>query len=440
VTQSPHLSIEARLTRSAPGPVLLAQPPAAGPAGTRVAGLVATDDRGTPLDVRQHAGSYVVGAPRAGAIRFRYRLDVQHLVADGSTGAGLDFQRLYAVTRSLFVAPDPTAYRKTDRAYPIVLVDVLPPPGWQVVGAWRRLGEDFQPADGDDLLGAVLAAAPDFRLYHDSAGGAEWSLAIRGRRYFPDSALTAAIGASLSLAAEALGPVPVPLVSYTAELGHKGRMSGSLQGRASIGLVWEPSETLERARLHDVFHETLHLWFGGAMEAERWWTEGVTDYLAARLLARWRQQPQDLATLCYESLRRYQRIGHRLRMSMAEENRRHVPGDNTKLLVYRKGMLAGLLLDAGIRRASGGERSLDDVARALLALASTRRNRNVSEEEIGAAVAAAGGTAARRLWVRVALGTEPLTERDVADALAAVTGQAFRPPDVNARIRKELRR
>jgi predicted metalloprotease with PDZ domain len=174
------------------------------------------------------------------------------------------------------------------------------------------------------------------------------------------------------------------------------------------------------------------------METERWWTEGVTDYVAARLLARWRGRPEDLAALCFESLRNYQRIEHRFRMTMAEESRRRIPGDNTEQLVYRKGMLTGLLLDAAIRRASGGRRSLDDVARSLLALASTRRDRHVREEEIGIAVTAAGGEAAHLVWTRVAEGTVPLAEPDVADALGVVTGQLFEPPAVNAKIRKEL--
>jgi len=418
--------------------VSVVAPPEDGPAGTTVVGLVATDDRGVSLDVRRQGRTYLIGATRGGPIRFRYRLDFQHLVTDGSTSSGLDSQRLYAVTGSLFVAPDPTAYRKTARTYPEVVVEVLPPSGWRVVAGWQQANAAFHPRDGDDLLEGTLAAAPDFRMYSDSAGGAEWRLAIRGSRHFPDSVLASAIGASLSMAAGAFGPVPVRLVTYTAEVGHKGRMSGSLQGRSSVGLVWEPSETLERARLHDTFHETLHQWFGGAMTTERWWTEGATDYFAARLLTRWRQQPQDLAALCFESLRNYQRIDHRFRITMDEESRQHVAGDNTELLVYRKGMLAGLLLDAAIRDASGGRRSLDDVARSLLSLASTRRNRNVSEQEIGAAVAAAGGPAAQRVWARVVEGTAPLTERDISDALAVVTGQTFTPPAANAKVRKQL--
>ena len=437
--RDPHLTIEARLTVGAPGPLALSLPPASGPAGTTVSGLGATDDRGAPLETHRGGGGWSMAPAAPGAIRFRYRLDLNRRIADGSTGSGMDSSRLYAVTRSLFVAPDPTAYRKTGRAYPVIVVHVLAPPGWRTIAGWSTRGDDFFPADGDDLLGATLAAASDFRYYRGSVGRATWQLAIRGTRYFTDSALTSAIAASLGRGAELLGPVPQPLITYTSDEGRKGRTSGSLQGRASVGLIWEPSEVLEIGRTHDLFHETLHLWFGGAMEGERWWIEGVTDYVAARLYAGWQNDPGALAYLCYQSLRNYQEIDHNTRMTMAEENRQRMGGDNTELLIYRKGMLAGLMLDAAIRRGTNGRRSLDDLSRQLLALAATRRSHNVRETEMRDAAVALGGAEAQRVWARVVEGTELLTEDDVGGALQTVTGRTFAPPPL-AKGRKELAR
>lgn len=437
VPASGHLSVEARLTTDA-GTLALAGPPAGGPAGTRVAGLAATDDRGVRLETRHTGTAWLVTVPVRGAVRFRYYLEIQHRVAEGSTASGLDSTRLYAVTRSVFVAPDPVAYRKTGRDYPLVFVHIEPPPGWHTVAGWSGAGDDYQPADGDDLLGATLAAAPDFRFYEGAVGATRWELAIRAHRYFADSALAGVIGASLNGAAELLGRVPSPRIVYTSDVGRKGRASGSLQGRSSVGLIWEPGEILEIGRAHDLFHETLHLWFGGAMETERWWVEGVTDYVAARLYAAWQGRPEDLAQLCWQSMRNYERIEQRTRMTMAEEQRSHVGGDNTELLVYRKGMLAGLLLDAAIRHGSGGRRSLDDLSRRLLALAATRRSRVVREEEIRTAAAELGGTAAERAWMRVVDGKELLLEDDVSAALQTVTGRSFTVPPPLAKTRKEL--
>lgn len=427
--QSASLAVEARLTNHGGGPVSLLLPPAAGRAGTTLSGIGATDDRGVALPARRTGTGYTIDAAGPGAVRFRYRIDFRDRVADGSTGSGFDASRLYAVTGSLFVAPDAIALRKTSGAYPLVRLAVLVPAGWQVVTGFERVGGEFRPRDGEELVGGTIAAAPDFRIYRDSAGGAPFTVAIRGRRYFTDSLLHAVVATSLRKGAQTLGPVPVARVTYTSDMGRKGRTSGSLQGFASIGLIWEPSEVLERARAHDTFHETLHLWFGGAMESDRWWTEGITDYFAARLYADWQRDPAELAALSFESYHNYLNIAHNTRLTMAQEARQGMGGDNTELLVYRKGMLAGLMLDAAIRRASDGRASLDDVARRALALAATRRSRSVREAEIRQLVREVGGNDAARTWERVVEGTAMLTADDLTSALRVVTGRTFTVPD-----------
>lgn len=432
-----HFSVEARLTTSAPGTVTLSAPPSALPAGTDVEGLSVTDDRGRPLPLHPVGAGYQTDAP-AGAVRFRYRLDFQSGVAMSSTGAGLDDVRLYAVSRSVFVAPDPAAFRKRGRAYPLVWVHITPPPGWRVVTSWGVDEPVYAPAGGEALLGATIAAAPDFRVYRDTAGGAQFVLAIRGQRHFSDSALHAVVAASLRSASVALGPVPVPHVTYTSDVGWKGRTSGSLQGLASVGLIWEPGELLERPRIHDLFHETLHLWFGGAMQTDRWWTEGVTDYFAARLEAEWSGRPDDLADLCYQSWRNYQQIGRNTSMTMHQEEREGVAGDNTSLLVYRKGMLAGLLLDAAIRRGTDGQASLDDVARQMLALARSNAAHRVPDFEIRAIALDVGGGGVGRVWSRVVEGTDLIAEAEVTDALRAVTGLPVTAPAPVAKEQKVL--
>lgn len=421
-----HLSVEARLTVSAPGNLTLAPPPSALPAGTAVDGLSASDDRGHLLRVHPTGAGYEIAAP-AGAVRFRYRLEFPGGVAVSSTGSSLGDDRLYAISRSVFVAPDPAAYRASGRSYPIVRVHFVAPPGWRVLTGWGLDEEVLAPPNGEALLGTIIAAAPDFRVYRDTAGGTPFGLAIRGNRQFSDSALLAVIAASLRGASRSLGPVPVPWVTYTSDIGSEGHTSSSLQGLASVGLVWEPGEPLERARSHDVFHETLHLWLGGAMVADRWWTEGATDYFAARLLADWRGRSDDLAELCLASWRDYLKIRYRTSMTMDEEHRSNILGDNTTLLVYRKGMLAALLLDAAIRRGSAGRASLDDVARRLLAAASQDPARRVSASEIRALAVALGGAGVAPVWRRAVAGTELLTRAEITGALDVISGLRSRP-------------
>lgn len=431
------VSVEARHTNLAGGALSLSAPPAAARAGAIIAGIGATDDRGAPVSLQRDGSSYRIEPRGPGAIRFRYRINFRDRVADGSTSAGFDGTRLYAVTAALFVAPDPTAALKTRDQYPVLRVRVLTPDGWRVVTGFARQGAVFAPQDGEELLGATLAAAPDFRVYSDTVGRTALTVAVRGRRYFSDSALREVIAASLRGGARALGPVPAERVTYTSDHGRKGRTSGSLHGSGSIGLIWEPGELLERARAHDTFHETLHLWFGGAMSGERWWTEGVTDYFAARLYAAWKDDPGELAALCYESFFNYSDIEHNIRLTMAQEARQRMGGDNTELLVYRKGMLAGLMLDAAIREATADRATLDDVARRLLERARARRSRVVREPEIRAVVGEVGGEPATRVWDRVVTGTARLDVREISDALQRVTGRSFAVP-FRPKQRKQL--
>jgi len=423
-----RVSVEARLTVASAGAVALALAPRVANAGTVVAGFAATDDRGAPLRVRRTGGGFLVEDARPGAIRFRYRLDFGDSVSGGSTSSGLDSSRLYAVARSMFVAPDPVARRKTRQPYPIVRLAFILPSGWRLIANWDSVGRELRPRSGDDLLAGALAAAPDYRVYSGSVGPSTYGVAVRGRRAFTDSSLVDLIGESLRRGEQAFGPVPVPRVTYISDAGRKGRTSGSLQGTATIGLLWEPGEMLDRPRAHDTFHETLHLWFGGAIETERWWTEGVTDYFAALLYSRWRNDPRDLAELCYQSWRNYERIQHRTTMTMAEESREGPGGDNTILLVYRKGMLAGLLLDAAIRQNSDGRAGLEDAARQLLDSAARRPSPTATERELRDAVVGIGGRAADREWNRVVRRAEPITLQEVTDALRAVTGVDLPPP------------
>jgi predicted metalloprotease with PDZ domain len=203
-------------------------------------------------------------------------------------------------------------------------------------------------------------------------------------------------------------------------------------------LIWEPGELLERARSEDLFHETLHLWFGGAMETDRWWTEGVTDYYAARLYAEWTGQPSDLVALCYESLQDYLDIEHNTLLTMEQEERSSGGGDNTALLVYRKGMLAGLLLDAAIRRGTDGQATLDDVARRVLAVAAERRSHAVRGSEIRDVAVETGGEDVARVWDRVVAGLSLISADEVTDALRVVAGVSIPAAQPRAKEQKVL--
>jgi predicted metalloprotease with PDZ domain len=91
-------------------------------------------------------------------------------------------------------------------------------------------------------------------------------------------------------------------------------------------------------------------------------------------------------------------------------------------------MLAGLLLDAAIRRATRGRSNLDDVARRLLSMAAGRLSRRVTEEEMREETVRIGGRPAADEWARVVAGTSLISAAQVAAALQTVTGAELPPP------------
>ena len=85
----------------------------------------------------------------------------------------------------------------------MVRLQFLLPRGWRLVANWDSVGPVLAPRSGDDLLEGTLAAAPDYRFYDGSAGGASYTVAVRGVRAFTDSALVDLVSASLRLGAGA---------------------------------------------------------------------------------------------------------------------------------------------------------------------------------------------------------------------------------------------
>lgn len=116
-------------------------------------------------------------------------------------------------------------------------------------------------------------------------------------------------------------------------------------------------------------HELFHLWNGKSIRPagpDDWFKEGLTNYYALKALHRTGNLPEDVF---------YDLVGGMLygryvsdpgygRLSPQEAL---VDKDGHWGLVYGGGMFAGLCMDAEIRRASGDERSLDDVMRSMFA-------------------------------------------------------------------------
>lgn len=233
---------------------------------------------------------------------------------------------------------------------------------------------------------------------------------------------------------------------------------GGLEHRSStlmLGSPWQTSTRDGYARwLGLASHELFHAWNVKALKPralasidyERevytrslWVVEGLTSYYDDLLLRR--AGLIDDATYLAEISRRIEAVqsapGRRVQPLAAssfdawiEHYRPDENSANTTISYYSKGAVVGFLLDAEIRRRTGGRRSLDDVMR--LAYARHGGARGYSEAEIRAAASEVAGGDLDGFFARVVDGTGELDFRPALDyfglrfvpSAAAVAGAA----------------
>ena len=156
-----------------------------------------------------------------------------------------------------------------------------------------------------------------------------------------------------------------------------------------------------------------------------WFAEGVTDYYADLMLPRAGVATRDeLLGLLSTQIRALQTTPGRLEQPLKlasldawiEYYRQDENSPNTAISYYVKGAVAGFLLDAKLRRATNGSRSLDDVMR-LLYKQFSGDSGFTAEDVHRAVMSVAGPTHAPdvRAWLHRAL--ETTAELDYAEAL-----------------------
>jgi predicted metalloprotease with PDZ domain len=162
----------------------------------------------------------------------------------------------------------------------------------------------------------------------------------------------------------------------------------------SLGLWFDPRRGLDAGIRLTVAHELVHRWLGDAVRLvdgdERdatWFSEGFTVHFARRvLLDAGLAKPADVLV--------------DIRRTLGEPP----PGEEQSPREYRRGAQWAAFLDAALRRASGGARSLDDVARELV-------QRARSEQKVRLPVAALREILARDLGPQGAADFDRLLDR-----------------------------
>jgi hypothetical protein len=143
-----------------------------------------------------------------------------------------------------------------------------------------------------------------------------------------------------------------------------------------------------------VAHEMIHGWAGSFQGAGPWASEGLATYFTANLQRRLGLQPIKAFVAELNRLSR-QYHGNPYRNATSDAARAAFWADkNGELLPYARGSLYFFALDAAIRQASGGARSLDDILLELFArradgeTVSVRTFTDALAKELGPGVAA----------------------------------------------------
>ncbi len=268
-------------------------------------------------------------------------------------------------------------------------LEVEAPEGWRTSTALAEVEPGvFDAAHFDELVDSPLEIGTHELLEWEQRG-VPHAFAIWGRAHHPHPRLVQDTRRIVDAAAEMFGGLPYPRYLFILHLAN-GR--GGLEHANSTVLLMgrdcfegEQYESL----LALIAHEFFHVWNVKRIRPEPlgpfdytrenytrnlWVAEGLTTYYTDLLLVRaGLMKPTRYLERLADAIARHEALPGRHHQSLAESSfdawirfyRPDAQTPNAQVSYYHKGALVALLLDMEIRRASNGERSLDDLMRLL---------------------------------------------------------------------------
>lgn len=274
---------------------------------------------------------------------------------------------------------------------------------WQVATALRTESASawgfgsYQADNYDELIDHPVEMG-NFRIGEFDVAGIPHRLAISGRRRADVARLTADLKKLCTHHAQFFGE-PLPMDRYLFLVTTLAGPYGGLEHRASASLMCRRSDlpgpnTPQDSKPYRRFlglcsHEYFHTWnikrikpavfepYDLSREAHTrlmWVFEGITSYYDDLALVRSGLiSHESYLELLGETITRVTQMPGRYKQSLADASfdawtRHYRPDENTPnscVSYYTKGALAALALDLRLRAISQGEKSLDDVMRAL---------------------------------------------------------------------------
>ncbi|HEY3450967.1 MAG TPA: PDZ domain-containing protein [Myxococcales bacterium] len=383
----------------------------------------AFDAEGAPLRFeRLDKATWRIHAQGKAQLHVRYRvyafdLTVRTNHLEGSHG--------YFNGAAMFVTGDAL------RARPCSL-ELSLPEGWRAHCALPASADGvFQARDFDELIDSPVEMGPLPSLTFTAAGKPH-EVAIWGEGNFDPAGLTADLQKICEAEAKLFGGLPLERYLFIVLLTDKGR--GGLEHAASCTLLlprtgFRPKKSYEEF-LSLSAHEYFHLWNVKRIKPRAlvpfdyqrenyttllWAMEGVTSYYDALVLRRAGlfDAPRYLAKLG-EVVTIVESQPGRRATSLAEASRlawikHYRPDENTPnsgISYYSKGEVVAALLDLTLRKATGGQRSLDDLMRLLFNLYGD--GSGVPEDGVEKAASDVAGTDLAAFFDRAIRSTEEL--------------------------------
>lgn len=348
--------------------------------GRNLTPVDASDANGKPLELKRTGPSTfrVTGHVPGLEVRVRYRVYAPLLSDDGSQ---LDARHALLNGSSMFLAArgaEGTIHR----------VHLAPPAGWRVHTALDETpGGDREAIGYEALIDAPIEIGRGAEA-ETHAAGRSYRVVVDGASEVP-SRLLHDLAAIAEAESRLVGPPPYRRYLLLVHLSDGIGRLAALEHAASTSIV-VPRKSLSPGDAYDellyvIAHELFHAWNAKRLRPaeltpynlERptparslWITEGLTEYYAhraMRLSGRW-SRAKYLERLGEEMTRAVTASRRGLTLEEEAELAWQAPDEAAADpdAYYARGHLVALALDARIRGATDGKKTLDDVIRRLL--------------------------------------------------------------------------
>jgi predicted metalloprotease with PDZ domain len=394
--------------------------------------FAAADGSGRPLaHAKTDKNTWQVDAPADGRLRARYLVYADELSVRTSH---VDASHAFINGTSAFMYLE-------GRQDAEARLEVRAPQGWRITTALEETAPGAFRAESYDRLADAPLEIGTHDLFELEVDGVPHRWAVWGRGNLDRERLIADTARIVRAEKALFGELPYQRYTFILHLLPGG--SGGLEHRDSTVLVADRFSF--RGQAYEAFlglvaHELFHAWNGKRIRPavlgpfdyvresytrELWVVEGITTYYTDLILRRAGIiAPGRYLEKVAEQVTRLTTIPGRMVQPLEDASfdawikfyRPDANSPNATVSYYHKGGLVALLLDLKLREATGGERSLDDVMRALWAQYG-RPDLGFPERRVEAVASEVAGVELTPFFDRWLRSTQEL---DFASALAAV--------------------